>query len=289
MMNKYVDISYRYFGGIARSLKTSFSDIRDDLHKANMTYTIEEYLSVAIMTSSLTFMIEALIFSFVFALIGLSVVLSLVLSLILSLAFSAFIFFLFYTYTATISKSRSNKISKILPFSTAYMAALSSSKLQPVFLFKTISKFKEYGEVAKESDNIVKDVEMFGMNLSDALKRQAKRTPSKNFREILWGINTVITSGGDLSTYLKQKSNEMMTDYRRRIRKYSQDLSLFVEIYLTLIITGSIFFIVLTSIISALSGGIGTIAIQSFVVFILLPLISIGFILLVKSISPIES
>ena len=77
-----------------------------------------------------------------------------------------------------------------------------------------------------------------------------------------------------------------MADYRRRIRKYSQDLSLYVEMYLTLIITGSIFFIVLSSIISTISAGLGTIMVQTFVVFALLPLLSIAFIILVKSTSP---
>ena len=77
-----------------------------------------------------------------------------------------------------------------------------------------------------------------------------------------------------------------MNDYRRRIRKYSQDLSLYVEMYLTLIITGSIFFIVLSSIISSISAGLGTIVIQSLIVFIMLPLISVGFIFLIRAANP---
>jgi len=39
---------------------------------------------------------------------------------------------------------------------------------------------------------------------------------------------------------------------------------------------------------SAISGGMGTIVVQSFVVFILLPILSIGFILIIKSTSPTE-
>jgi archaellum biogenesis protein FlaJ (TadC family) len=183
---------------------------------------------------------------------------------------------------------RENKIRKVLPFSVSYLASIANSKVSGIVLFKTIAQFKEYSEVANEAKNIVRDVEVFGMPLSAAIKNQAKRTPSKDFRELLWGVNSVTVSGGDLGLFLKQKGDELMNDYRRRIRKYAQDLSLFVEVYLTLIITGSIFFIVLSSIISALSGGMGTILIQTFVVFILIPVLSIGFIILIKSISPIE-
>ena len=209
-------------------------------------------------------------------------------ALTLSATFSGILFFIFYSYPATLSRVRENKIRKVLPFSVSYLASIANSKVSGIVLFKTISQFKEYNEVAKEAKNIVRDVEVFGMPLSSAIKNQAKKTPSKDFRELLWGINSVIVSGGDLGLFLKQKSDELMNDYRRRIRKYAQDLSLFVEVYLTLIITGSIFFIVLSSIISALSGGMGTIIIQTFVVFILIPILSIGFIILIKSISPIE-
>jgi hypothetical protein len=59
-----------------------------------------------------------------------------------------------------------------------------------------------------------------------------------------------------------------------------------VEMYLTLIITGSIFFIVLSSIIASISAGLGTIVIQSMIVFLLLPMISIGFIFLIKAADP---
>ena len=288
-MMGYVDISHRFFGGVSKHIKDYFSDIHEDLQKANITYTLEEYLSVALFTTSVTFLVESALFAFIFGLLSLHIVITIILSVTLSLTISGILFFLFYSYPVTVAKSRGNKIKKILPFSVAYLATMSSSKLPPIVLFKTLSNFKEYGEVAKEAASIVQDVETLGMNFSTALKRQAKRTASPEFRELLWGINTVTSSGGDLTSYLEQKSDELMREYKRRIRKYAQDLSLFVEIYLTLVITGTIFFIVLSSVVSAISGDISTVLLQSFVVFVLIPLTSLGFILVIKSISPLES
>ncbi len=283
----YVLLSYRLFGDISRSIRPYFLDIKDDLQRANMSFTLEEYLSTAAFTASIAFFLEAVSLAFIFGFLGFSIVASLLLSITLSGTISGILFFLFYTYPATISKTREGKIRKILPFAVSYMATIASSKLPPIILFKTISHFREYGEVAEESKNISRDVEVFGMTFSAAIKKQAKRTPSKDFRELLWGINSVFTSGGDLTFYFKQKGDELMADYKRRIEKYSQNISLFVEIYLTLIITGSIFFIVLSSVISSISGGLGTIVVQSFAIFILLPLLSVGFILILKSLSPI--
>ncbi len=283
----YTSLSRRLFGSIANSLEPYFEDLKMDLQKANMNYTLEEYLSKAIFTIFLAFIAESALLSFILSYF-IEPFMAIISSIILCMGISAGLFFMFYSYPATISSSRRNKIKKILPFSTSYMATIASSNLPPISIFRTLAKFKDYGEISNEAANIVRDVDVFGMSVNNAIKKQAKRTPSKEFAELLWGINNVATSGADMAMYLKQKSNEMMNEYKRRIEKYSQDLSLYVEIYLTLIITGSIFFVVLSSVISAISGGLEVITIQSFIVFILLPLISIGFLVLVKSISPTE-
>lgn len=287
-MINYVDFCYGFFGDFSRSVRTYFLDIREDLQKAGMNYTLDEYLATAFFTTTATFVIEYILMSFIFGIVLTEIFSALFLALTMSLTISGLLFFLFYSYPSTVSKSRESKIRKSLPFSISYMATVSSSKLMPINIFKTLGGFKEYGELAEESRNIVRDVEVFGMTFSAAIRKQAKATPSHEFKDVLWGINTVIASGGDITIFLKQKSDELMNDYRRRIRKYSQDLGLFVEIYLTLIITGAIFFIVLSSVMTAMSPGLGTIGIQSFVVFILLPLLSIGFIVMIKGISPME-
>ncbi len=284
----YVVFAYKMFGGIVNSIKSNFNDIREDLHKSGLNYTIEEYLSEAFLTVFITFFSIMLIMSFVLGIILDNIAIAIVLALLSALAGSGVLFFLFYSYPSAIAKNKEVKIRKILPFAVSYMATIASSKVPPLVIFKTLSKFKEYGEVAEEAGNITKDVDIAGMNLSYAIKKQAKRTASAEFRDLLWGINTIMQSGGDLRIYLNQKNEEFMNSYRRSIRKYAADLSLYVEVYLTLIITGSIFFIVLSSIISAISGGTETVAIQSFVVFILLPLMSMGFILMIKSLSPTE-
>jgi flagellar protein FlaJ len=286
-MINYVETSYKFFGSISKTVKPYFLDIKSDLQRANMGYTLEEYLSTALFTTTITFFIECLLLAFIFGLL-MDPIISVFLAMTLSLTISGLLFFLFYTYPAATARNREGKIKKVLPFSVSYMATMASARLSPIILFKTIAKFKEYGEISEEANRITRDVELFGMALLSALKRQAKRTPSKDMRELLWGINSVIASGSDLMLYLKGKCDEFMNDYRRRIRKYSQDLSLIIEIYLTLIITGSIFFIVLSSIISAITPGLEAVWIQSFIVFILLPIVSIAFIILIKSTSPTE-
>lgn len=281
----YAGFSYRIFGGIIRAIRPYFIEMKDDLKKANINYTLEEYLSIAVLTTAMTFVLEAALLSFIFGLL-VSPIIAVILAFTLSVTISGMLFFLFYSYPTTASKSRSTKIKKVLPFAVSYMATIASSNVPPIEIFKTLVNFKEYGEITKEAESVVRDVEVFGMTTSAAIKKQAKVTPSKDMRDLLYGINTMIITGGNLAAFLKDKNSELMSDYRRRIRKYSQDISLYVEMYLTLIITGSIFFIVLSSIIATISAGLGTVMVQTFVVFVLLPLLSVGFIIIVKSTSP---
>jgi len=280
-------LSYKIFGPHVRILRKYFLDIKRDLHRAGIRITLEEYLSTALLTTIISFVAETLILSFIFGLFF-DLPIALMLSFTISIAISGFIFFLFYSYPAAAAAGRAKEINAVLPFAVSYLTAISSGKVQPAVMFKTLSRLEEFGEVAKESKEITKNIEMFGMTVSDALRKATEKTPSNEFKDVLFGINTTITSGGDLMVYLRNKTDELMDNYRRTLVKYSQDLSLFVEIYLTLIITGSIFFIVLSSIMSVISGGMITAIIQTFVVFVLLPLISIGFIVLLKTLSPTE-
>ncbi len=281
----YVEFSRRYFGWATSYLKKYFEDVKDDLSRSKIGLTLDEYLSVAVSTTILTFFFETILLSFIFG-FKTRIYEAVLMAFTISVALSLILFFFFYIYPSSVAKSREKDIDIILPFSSTYFYALSSGDILPSEMFKTMSKFEDYGEVAKESREIARNIETFGMNPLRAIKKVAESTPSNKLREFLWGIYTTISSGGNLEEYLRDKSDALMEDYRNRINKFSQELSLYIEIYFTLIIAGSIFFIVLSSIMGIISPTPTIVMIQSFVIFIFLPLVSILFILFTKSISP---
>lgn len=286
-MTEYSRFCYTLIGNYITPLRKYFLDIKVDMQTAGMSFTLDEYLSMATFTSIILFFIESIILAFIFGVLNFPTLIAVSLSLTFSFSITVMIFFVFYSYPKTISKGREDEINKVLPFAVSYMSAISSGDTPPYYMFRTISQIKEYGEVAKEAGAIARNMKMFGLNFSDAIKRESARTPSKNLKEILWGTNTTIMSGGDVRMYLKEKADLLNEDYRRKIRKYSQDLSMLVEIYLTIIMVGSIFFIVLTSVMGS-SGDAGMANIQCFVIMFFLPLTSIGFIFLMRMRSPVK-
>ena len=152
-----------------------------------------------------------------------------------------------------------------------------------------LSNVEEYGEVTKEAEKINRDIETFNMDANQALRRAAERTPNREFKELMWGMNHIMTSGGSLRSFLQERADRLMDDYRRQVEQFAETLSLLVEMYITVVIVGSIIFTSMSVVMSTFSPNMDPaviVTVQVLSVFIGLPLISAMFILFVSGISP---
>lgn len=297
----YTKFAYKFFGTFARkNLAPAFKDLHKDLGRANIPVTLVEYLSVAITTSIIVFIIMTILSSIIItalinAATGISIaenpgniILSVFMGFLAGLFSSVGIFVLFYSYPSVIVADRKKRIDDSLPFATLYLATISGSGTPPIAMFRALANFKEYGEISKESQRIIEDTDILGANLSVAIENAANRTPSDNLRDILWGIKSIIVVGGDLQRFLHEKSISTMQEYRRRLAQFTQQLSMFIEIYITVVIVGSVFFMVLTTIMGTISAGSTALVVllQFLITFLFLPFASVGFMILIKGIAP---
>ncbi|MFH1212443.1 MAG: type II secretion system F family protein [Candidatus Woesearchaeota archaeon] len=288
-MLSYTKIAMRYLGRILEPNLHLFSDLKSDLKRSRMRISLEEYLSIAALTCIILFVIEFPLFSYILSLLKLGFFFSIFMSTTISIAICTLFFLIFLNYPKFIIREKSNSIQKTLPFAGIYLSAIASSGLPTYKIFEIFSKFDEYGEVSKEAKNIVNDMSAFGLSIKESLKKAVERTPSKELKELFWSILSVLESGGDLVILLNQKSIGFLNDYKRKLEEFSRSLTIYLEVYLTALVLGTIFFTILTSLMS----GIGTtqtsiILIQFMLIFIFIPLISFLFIILIKSSSPGE-
>lgn len=284
-MHMLEKISCRLFGRIVESYSDYFDTLRTQLKYAKMKYTTEEYVSTLIFLSLISFTVVIMAGSFYITLTTTRAFYSYTLSIILSFAAAGGVFFTGYYYPNMKAKGIQSRIDKSLPFTAIYMATVASSDINPSEVFKIVSL--KGGVIGKECEKVYRDIHMLGMDASTAITKAANRTPSAKFSEMLWGMLSVIKRGGDLGEYLSDKSKEFMADYRRSLADYSKQISFYTEIYITLIIVGTLFFIILSSIMSPLIGG-DILLMQTFLVFFFIPMISTGFLVLLKSLSPSE-
>jgi flagellar protein FlaJ len=287
MLEDYADFCYRIVGGYALYLVEYFETLRPQLSKADVEVTLPEYISMILFTSGAVGFFSLVVFGTLLVLtMGIpGIIMGFIFGLIASLVTATG----FYIYPGLIMKSRGSKIRDTLPFATMYLSTLAGTGTSLPEIFSNLAEVDEYGEVSKEAEKITRDIETFGMDVSEALERAANRTPSEDFKELMWGINHVITTGGSLQEFLQQRSDKLMDDYQRRIEEFSEQLSLLVEMYITLIIVGSIIFTSMSAVMSSFSSSMSPsflVNIQVAAIFFGLPIISAMFIILVDGLSP---
>lgn len=281
--------AFRLFGGVVEPYLDYFQGLDDSLKRAMMRVPLHEYLSSVIFYSFLSFVISLVAGSFfitilVSAFSG-AILFGYTLSIIVSIMIGGTVFVSGYYYPTIKARGIKTQIDRGLPFAVFYMATTASSGINPVEIFRALSN--KGGAIGNEANKIYNNVKTLGMTLTDSMSRVASKTPSPAFADLLWGMSSVITTGGDLEDYLNRKTRSFMNVYRRSLNDYAKQVALYTEIYITLVMVGSLFFIVLTAIMSPL-GGFSILLLQTFMVFIVIPLVSFAFIVIVKGLSPSE-
>ena len=182
------------------------------------------------------------------------------------------------------AKKRRKDIDLKIPYATNYIAAMASAGVIPAEIFKSLAKQKIYGDVAKEAAMIYKDLEVHGKDIVSALRRAMDRSPSVKFQEMLQGAITTTTSGGDLTAYFRQKSVRYQWENRVEQKTFIETMGLMAETYVTAAVAGPLFLIVMVAIIVLM--GSGQMSQLQLIIYLLLPVINLGFMFGLKSMIP---
>jgi len=280
------ELSFKLFGNLTEPHLDYFDTLKTNLKKADMKTPLHEYVCSMLLYSIITFIISITAGSVLITFTILYYILySYSLAVILSFIFAGVVFFFGYYYPSIKAKDIQTKIDRSLPFSVFYMTTTASSGIDPVEIFRMLSL--RGGAIGSEAKRIYNNVKTLGMVLTAAMQKTATRTPSTAFADLLWGMSSIITAGGDLEAYLIEKTKTFMAQYVRTLNDYSKQIYIYTEIYITLIIVGTLFFIILISIVAPLIG-VSVLFLQAFLVFFFIPLVSIGFIVLLRTISPMQ-
>lgn len=278
------------FGGLTNWFTSKYPDLfkklYDSLRVSDTRILSKTYVSITMMASVISFIIFGILSFFFFE--G-SIIFNM--SRALSIAFLVGIvtFLVIYFYPISVIKSRSRKIKNELPFVAIHMAAVAGSGARPITMFKLILDSKEYKVISVEIKKIMNYVNLFGYNLSTALKAVAATTPSYDFKELLNGMVAAIETGGDLKTYLKGKADELLNSYKLERRKYVDALSAYSDIYTGILIAAPLLFIVTLAIINVIGGGIAGVSadlIAKIGTYAFIPFLNVAFLLFLNVVQP---
>ncbi len=290
-LEKPHSIAYRVIGEKTGRFLPLFRDLDLNLQRSGLKINFKAYVSLTVFATVLISFV-ALIFvpcllAFVFNVPFFSAVLFGVGGSLFAVAFSIIGFYVYPIYRA--DKLR-RELEDELPFTTGYMAILASAGVSPEKVFYSLSNISVPLVVSAEAKDVVRDVNLFGLDIISALEKTSKRTPSERFREMLEGFISTIHSGGNLAAYLREKSRQYMKLKRISLRKFSDTLSILSEFYVALLVTGPLLLVIMLAVMAMLGGGsLGMLSpdlLLSIITYLGIPVGSIVFLIILDAISP---
>ncbi|PSG97173.1 hypothetical protein BRD56_06865 [Thermoplasmatales archaeon SW_10_69_26] len=278
-LSNFQRTSYRLLGGFAAKHLDN-TDLEEALREARIPVRSEAYQATALASAIVTFLATLLLSAFV----GLVLLPAAGIPATQPIALVALVFTpvllsgAVYGILLTSPKSKANKresdIDEHLPYGLNYIAAMASAGVPIHTIFQSLAAQPIYGELANEAQAIAKDMHL-GIDSVRALERASRRTPSDRFAEVMQGAITTVTSGGDMQSYFSSKAERYAFENRQEQKQFVEVMGLMSETYVTAVVAGPLFLIVMMAIMSMLGGGEPTTL--RLIVYLVLPVANAAF------------
>jgi flagellar protein FlaJ len=284
-------MAYQLMGDKTARFMPLFKDLDQNLQKSGLKANFKAYVSLTILTSVLITLPVAvalpIMLFFVFKMSLESVLLFGVGSALFTWALSVVGFYLYPVYRADKHK---RELDDELPFTTGYMAILASAGVSPEKIFYSLSNLNVPLAASTEAKEVVKNINLFGLDVISALEKASSRTPSEKLRDTIEGIISTIHSGGNLGAFLRDKFKTAMKLKRLSLKKYADSLSVLSEVYVALLLTGPLLLVIMVAVMSVMGGGgLGILSpdlLLSLLTYLAIPVCAVIFLIILDSTSP---
>ncbi|MGV8151509.1 MAG: type II secretion system F family protein [Candidatus Nanoarchaeia archaeon] len=257
--SEYAKLSNRFFRDYSNKLleKGYLNSLNNNLRKINSQFVVGTYTSMALFSvvlglfGGILLFILLLFFNIDF---NTAIILTPVNASILErvtqvfwviIALPLLIGALFIYYPQSEAKNLGSRINQELPFVTIHMSAIATAGIEPVKIFGIILKSEEYKYTNLEFRKLLNLINFHGYDLVNALRATARASPSAKLKELLEGIATTITSGGNLHNFLDGHSESLLFDYKLEREKYTKTAETFMNIYISIVIAAPMILMIL--------------------------------------------
>jgi flagellar protein FlaJ len=193
-----------------------------------------------------------------------------------------------WAYLGQVSHARATAIDATLPRTVAFIYALSRSGMPFPKILETLADNDDiYGESAREIGVAVRDMDTFSTDIITALERTADRTPSDEMEEFADNLASVLGSGRNLSSFLREQYDRYREEAEAQQEQYLELVSTFAEVYVTALVAGPLFLITVLVVIGLVIED--TLPVVRFIGYAGIPLASAGFVVYIDSLTENES
>ncbi|NYT19548.1 MAG: secretion system protein, partial [Methanosarcinales archaeon] len=194
----------------------------------------------------------------------------------------------FMLYPGFKAGERKGDIDRNLPYAVTFMYALCKGGMNIIEVFRLLARSEDtYGEVSKEIDAILREMDYFGHDLRTAISNISDITPSERFQDLMENLLTIIDSGGSIPRYFQDKSEQYLQKSIVDQKGFLETLALLSESYVTAFVAGPLFIIILGVMMAVMGSGSDVMVYA--IIYAVLPIGSLMFVVMISIITPSES
>jgi flagellar protein FlaJ len=273
--------SFRLFGKTAPGVLRRVGQFRDYLERAKIKIYPETYVSLMFFVAVLTIPIS--IVSIIIALLyGFMPMIFLI-----TVPFYVMIGFLLVPISK--ASDRSTNLEREMPFAASYISVMASGGIAPYSSFKRLAEVELLPGMKSEAREIIKDVEIFGIDPLTAIEQAAKKNPLDIFKDFLSGYASTVIIGGDIGHFLERKAEDIFKARALRVKAAAERLGMLLETFIIVNVMMSLCFYIMFSVENIGVGGASGSGSTSGIIlytFLLSPMLSMMFIYLAHSMQP---
>ena len=270
--------SYRLFGRLAPKFLGNVFEFTEQLDKARIKIYPQTYVSLMFFCALLG--VPVTIAAFIL------VSLYQFIPLIFLVPMPCYIMIGFMVMPMSMASDRGNNLEMEMPFAATYITVMASGGIPPYLSFKRLTNVELMPAMSKEAREIIKDVEILGVDPLTAMESAAKKNPLDIFRDFVAGYASAVIIGGDVSHYLETKSQDIFKTRSARVKVAADRLGMLLETFIIVMVLMSLCFYILFSVESIYSTGGSSFTTMLMYTYIFTPMLSVVFIYLAHSMQP---
>jgi len=270
--------SYRIFGNIAPKFLGNVFEFKEELKKAGMKIYPETYVSMMFFCALLTVPISiiAIVLLYIFQWIP----------LVFLVATPFYVMIIFMVTPSMKAGERARALEREMPFAAAYISVMATGGISPYMSIKRLSQVELMPAMRREAREIMRDVEIFGIDPLTALEKSAETNPLDMYRDFMSGYASTVITGGDIGHFLESKTHDIFKVRSLRIKVAAERLGTLLESFIIVMVLMSLCFYILFSVEAIYSTGISLYSSMIMYTYIFAPMLSIVFIYLAHGMQP---
>jgi flagellar protein FlaJ len=270
--------SFRIFGKLAPSFLRNVIEFKDYLERARIKIYPETYVSLMFFIAALTIPVPIISILIVYFYGFIPII------FLVPLPFYVMIGFLLIPLSR--AGERAANLEREMPFAATYISVMASGGIAPYTSFKRLAEVELMPAMRSEAREIIKDVEIFGIDPLTAIENAAKKNPLDVFKDFLAGYASTVIIGGDIGHFLERKAEDIFKTRAMRVKAAAERLGMLLETFIIVMVLMSLCFYILFSVESIYSVGMSMSSGIILYTYLFTPMLSLMFIYLAHSMQP---